>query len=228
MSSAVAEKANQRAMDLKKEEPVAPVNNFGTIGTISGIEPGDISMPYMYVVQSNSKNAQMEDGSKAKPGEFFHNTKKESYKEIKVLLAFAKKGKATKKDIKTGEETQVPAYRAVMLDVNSKESPFIMTFKGYNLWSGWKPYMSKLSAEGISNLDNVVVMTTVEQDTSYGSVVHVVNMEIGDKTTKEEKSLMADMVNRFSGVLNGKEEEEDVSGDEDISDLLKSIDGEVA
>jgi len=163
----------------------------------------------------------LESGEEAKPGELFHNTKNKAYKEMEVLVAFAKKGTAKKKDFNTGDETDVPAYRAVMLPLMNPYSPFVMTFKQMALWNGWKPYLSKLSADGITNMDHVVKMTTRKIDTNYNSVVYVPNLEIAVETTDEQRALIKDVFERFGGVLDNTEEIEDSVNEatEEISDL---------
>lgn len=210
----VAEKAKEKALAMKTgETKIARLpEGGGTIGTIMGIEPEDINMPYVYVVQANSKHALTESGKKVEAGKLFHGTKNKSYDSLEVLVAFAKKGKAVKKDYKSGEESEVPAYRAVMLPVDNLYSPFVMTFKEMGLWYGWKPYLSKLTAEGVTNLDRSVIITTDEKETAYGSTVYVPVIELGEPTTDEQKASMKSALERFGGAVD---QLRDVEGDEE-------------
>lgn len=218
----VSERAKEKALEMKKEKSVV-ADSKGVIGTISGIEPGDINMPYVYVVQKNSKNATLPDGKEATPGQYFHNTKRQAYNKMDVLIAFAKKGTAIKKNLQDKTETEVPAYRAVMLPVDNLHSPFIMTFKQMALWHGWKPYLSELSAKNVSNLTNAVVMTTDKVDTSYGSVVYVPSIKVGDKVTDEQINMIESVVIRFGGALDKAVDEDEETDEVDIDGLLKEI-----
>ena len=64
----------------------------GQLGTIFGIESGDIRIPYVYLVRSGTLSAKLADGSRAPVGSLFHSVKKEAVDKLEVLIAHASKG----------------------------------------------------------------------------------------------------------------------------------------
>lgn len=199
--------------------PTTTGKKGGQLGTIFGIEAGDIRIPYVYLVRSGTKNAKTPDNQRVAVGKLFHSVKKEAYDSLDVLVAHASKGIAidNKRDNNGNDvldhegnsvKTQSPCYRAIMLPVDTPSQPFMTTFKGYNLFTSWKNFISELASTGRTNLDVVVRMSSKEQDTNYG-YTQVLNLEIIREATEEERNLMLDASHSFGAVTAKAGDDED-------------------
>ena len=207
------------------------------LGTIFGIEAGDMRIPYVYLVRSGNRNAILEDDSKATVGFLYHATKKEQYESIEVLIAHASKGKSTSKKPDTGEVVTSACYRAIIVPLDDLNKPFMTTFKGVNLWDSWKNFISELAETNRSNLDVVVKMSSKMVDTNYGST-EAFELEIVGEATKEQSELMLEISNRFGGLTakiiddeDGEKVEEVVTtdvasdeftGEDPVADILET------
>lgn len=205
----VSEKAKEKSQELASKEETSLDRPGGGIRDIVGISPEDLNLPYVYVVRSNSKHAKLSDGSIAEAGTFYHSVRKSAKKEMEVIVVAAKKGTAINKELSTGIEKEVTAWRALMVTAGNMTSPFVMTFKQMNYWYGWKDLLSLLVAEGINDPKNVVLkMTAKEVTTQTGFTNNVPNFEIARETTKEEREMLGSLVDRFGGGLDSTLDED--------------------
>lgn len=186
----------------------------GQLGTIFGIEAGDIRIPYVYLIRSGAKNAILANGKRPTVGQLFHSTKKEAYDELDVLIAHASKGtsRETKQD---GSEEMVPCYRAIVIPVDDPTSVFMISFKGSNLYVSWKDFISELSAKGLTNLDVVVKLRSKEIETKYGMtnamelVISGEDGEIMQPATEEQREMMLSVSNKLGNqTMRARDEEE--------------------
>jgi hypothetical protein len=210
----------------KKEEQSL---SAGGLENIIGIEPEDLNMPYVYVVRASAKHAVKADGSKASEGSFFHNTKKKEYKELEVLIAYAKKGTTlqTKPD---GSTEEVKAWRTLMIPTDNLYSPFVMTFKGMNMWYGWKPFLSLLMAEGIKNPHvKVYKITSKDVTTQDGRAYPVPELTILRDSKKEELAAAKSILDRFGASIESVSDEDEPteSTEAEVEELVGDLDGKL-
>ena len=191
----------------------------GQLGTIFGIESGDIRIPYVYLVRSGTLSAKLADGSRAPVGSLFHSVKKEAVDKLEVLIAHASKGisREKKKDNlgnvvrdAHGDEVIVEAacYRAIVLPVKTPKQPFMISFKGFNLFSSWKDFISELASTGRTNLDVVVTLGSREQETNFG-YTQVFDLKITGAATEEQRELMLEASHSFGSVTQKAVDDED-------------------
>lgn len=221
----VAEKAKARAEEMKavakKEELSIAPQSGGAIGGIYGMTSEDVNLPFVYIVQDNSKHAELSDGSKAKTGLLFHSTRKVAYKDLEVIIVHAVKTKETKDAIYSDESEQKEetVWRVLMVTPTNLNSPFMMKFRGMGFWYGWKSFLSMLVDQRIGNAsDKVVSITTKEQSTQNNRVNFIPVFDLVRDTKGEERVLVKELSSRFS--VNAVETVEDINVDEvDFGDL---------
>jgi len=164
-----------------------------------GLTTDDLDMPYVYLVREGSKHALLKNGKKAEAGSYYHSAKKEAKTDLEVIVAVAVKGEGKKGGEGEGSEDMVTVWRTIMLPLDNMTSPFSMSFKGMNLWYGWKPLMNLLVAEQIDNLPGKVLklgfrMATTKTGNSY----EVPEISIVRDATKEELATAESAASRFS------------------------------
>lgn len=217
MSKTVAEKAKERAVAKKEEMSVAKSEPQGIVGIV-GLEQDDLNMPYVYLVRGNSKHAIKVDGKKASAGNYFHNVKKQEYKELEVIIAHAQKGKGPKS---SDDPTEVPVWRALCVATSNLYSPFVMTFKGMNHWYGWKPFVSLLMAEGISDVKSKVLkLTSKMASTSDGREYEVPVIEVVRDTKEDELVIAQSMVKRFAVTIESVGDEDSETVNDQLKDAI--------
>lgn len=197
--------------------PTAGQRNTSQLGTIFGIEAGDIRLPYFILVRANTKNAKLKDGSRPKLGSLFHSLTKEAFESIDVLVCHATKGLSPQKKLdEDGDEIKdsegnaitdmVTCYRALMVRVDEPTKPFVITFKGFNLYNSWREFISLIAGTGRTNLDVVVRIKSKDLETKRG-YTNVFDLEVVGETTEEQKNIIMQYSQRLGAVTSRMEAE---------------------
>ena len=210
----VAERAQDKAVELaqaKKEMETslaAPVSGQGIDG-LEGLEAEDVNVPYMYLVRVGAEHAVCANGQKAKPGTYFHSSEKKAYEDPEVVIAYARKIK--RDEFKDGERTgERETVWSVLVLMGEEMKPVKMTVSGYNMYTGWKDFTSKLIFEEIGSPYNVKVKLTSEEIlmTKRNKNILVNKFEILESTTEEERAKARSIGMQLSGVLGDTQEPE--------------------
>ena len=217
MKQTVAEKAKDKALTMKKEETLnipAIATKKVFISNIIGIEPEDINLPYVYIVQDRAKHAVLENGEKATPGRFFHGIKKKQFTNMEVIIMYAKKGTAVFTEKINGVDTEVEkrVWRTLMVSTTNLYEPFSFTFKGMNMYYGWKPFLSIIATdpEIKGNPHNIVVkLTSKEMETQTGYSSYVANFEIVRETSDDEKAIAVSFGDKYSPMMEVVRDEDE-------------------
>lgn len=199
-----------KAVAKKEESALAPAG--GGIEGIVGMTNEDVNMPYMYLVRSKSEHAVLKDGTQAKAGTYYHSVKKTAEAEMEVVIARAVKGEVKKGD-DFGDE-MVPAWKVLMLPAGNLTQPFGFTFKGMNLWYGWKPFLTELLTEGIPSVKSKVVkMTHRVVTTKNGKNFEVPVFTIVGDANEDQLNAASALASRFEG----EDELDEPDGSEDVA-----------
>ncbi len=230
-------------MDTKLQKPhtsdvvKSNAQRGNALGTIFGLEAGDVRLPYVYLIRANTKNARLADGKRPPVNTLFHSLKKESYEYLDVLIAHATKGTSPQRRLDEDGDEMTDAegnalidnktcFRALILPVDNPAQPFVTTFKGWNLFTSWREFVSLLASTGRTNLDVVVRMTSKEQENKRG-FTQVFDMQILREATAEERETMLKASNSLGSVtaraVDGEDEADDAITTEatSVDEILK-------
>jgi len=222
MVKAKESKEAKEAAKKEMETSLAPVSGQGTDG-LEGLEAEDVNVPYLYLVREGAQHAVCADGKKAAPGTYFHSLEKKAYKDPEVIIAYAKKVQRNRYE--DGEDTgDKETVWALLLLLGKELAPIKMTVSGYNMYSGWKDFTSKLIFEKIGSPYNVrVKLTTAEVlMVKRGKNILVNKFEVVRPTTDDEKMKASDVAMKLSSILG---DAPDPEVQEDSEGYRKTVQG---
>jgi len=183
------------------EESLAPISGQGIDG-LEGLGAEDVNVPYLYLVREGATHAVCATGDKAKPGTYFHTLEKKAYKDPEVIIAYAKKVQRNKyvDGVDTGEKETV---WALLLLLGKELAPIKMSVSGYNMYSGWKDFTSKLIFEKIGSPYNVRVKLTTDKVMMVKRKKNILvnRFEVVRPTNDDERMKASDVAMKLSSIL---------------------------
>lgn len=207
--------------DITKTQPMDlsrnPVDKFNGIDGLSGVEPEDIQLPSLYVVQANAKagSTNLIGGGVAKPGKLYASDEMREYDSLDVVIVSAVKGK--KIDSKTGEPYSL--WRVILFPFADPMNPKVIYCKRTADWAGWRPFFNNLPSLGVKGLYEKIVRITPRQDSNKGGKQYYVPEFIIVGDTPEELANYAKVAGKKLSTLRDSEIDEDEN--DDLTGVLK-------
>ena len=191
---------------ISKVENKLSTIQAGGLG-IMGLEEEDASIlpiPFVRVVQGQSKDTTMKDGKEAPEGYFFFNDTREAVKDLNFAII---KSKVVLVDFeRDGEVKRVPQRKILGMTLDTKKL-FILTIS-VGSFSNYGRLVAEMKQNKITEVwANLVTATSKKTENDKGKFF-VVEFALGEKLTNEDRVEMGLAFEQYKRIFEKKEVEE--------------------
>lgn len=194
---------------IKQETTLATPVQVSGIG-IQGLEEEDMSIlpiPFVRVVQGQSKDVKTKEGKEAPEGSFFFNDTKEAFPELIFCILKSKVIVQEMDDISTpGKKKMVTQRRVLGMTMDTKKL-FILTLSIAS-FANYGRLVAEMKQNKVAAVwDHVITATTEKTENDKGKF-YIVNFSLGEATNEEDRIEMGLSFEQYKKVFEKKEEEE--------------------
>lgn len=169
---------------------------------IQGLEEEDTSIlpiPFVRLVQGQSKKVKMKDGKEAPEGWFFWDDTKEAIPELHMAILKSKVVATVFEDPTTGKPKTVNQRKIVFVSLDSKKVGMLtistMSFSRYGR------LIAEMKQNNVTEVWSHIIRATSEKTENDKGKFQVVNFEFGEALTEEDKIEMGLVYEQFKHIF---------------------------
>lgn len=198
------EKAKE-IVETKKQELAVPSTGLG----IQGLEEEDASIlpiPFVRVVQGQSKDTKMKDGKDAPEGSFFFGDTREAFTKLNFCILKSKIVTTVFKDPNTGADKPTAQRKILGITMDTKKV-FMLTISVMSFME-YGRLVAEMKQNKITEAWSHIITATTEKRENDKGKFQVVMFKLGEELTKEDRIEMGLAYEQFKKVFE-KEAVED-------------------
>ena len=196
------------AIAAKEDKDLALPRVAGGLG-IRGLEEEDASIlpiPFVRVVQGQSKDVKTKDGTEALEGSFFFGDTRESFKDLTFCILKSKVVVTEMDDIANPGKKKMVTQRKILGITMDTKKLFMLTIS-VTSFASYGRLIAEMKQNKVVNVwDRMVTATTEKQENDKGKFF-VVNFALGEALTAEDTIELGFEFEQYKKVLEKKEED---------------------
>lgn len=193
---------DEKAIVSAKPQGLAVVKGLG----IQGLEEEDASIlpiPFVRVVQGQSKDTKMKDGKDAPEGTFFFGDTREAFPELNFCILKSKVVTTVFKDPNTGADKPTPQRKILGITMDTKKV-FMLTISVMSFME-YGRLVAEMKQNKITEAWSHIITATTEKRENDKGKFQVVVFKLGEKLTKEDETEMGLAYEQFKRVFEKDE-----------------------
>lgn len=206
----VEELKKEKTMIVKDEHVQALARPIVTTGLgIRGLEdedPSILPIPFVRVVQGQSKDTKMKDGKDAPEGHFFFNDTREAVETLTFCLL---KSKVIVVNFERDGEIKPTTQRKILGVTMDTKKVFMLTIS-IGSFANYGRLVAEMKTNKITDAwSHMITAKTVKTENEKGKF-YTVEFTLGEELTKEDKEEMGLSFEQFKNIFEKKEEATDM------------------
>ena len=193
------------AIAAKEDKDLALPRVAGGLG-IRGLEEEDASIlpiPFVRVVQGQSKDTKTKDGKDAPEGHFFFNDTREAFSELTFCIL---KSKVVVTEFER-DGVKKPTTQRKILGITMDTKKIFMLTISVTSFSNYGRLIAEMKQNKVVNVWDHMVTTTTEKQENEKGKFFVVNFALGEALTADDTIELGLEFEQHKKVLEKKEEE---------------------
>lgn len=199
------DKAKEIVEQKKQQEALGSTRPLGGSLGIQGLEEEDASIlpiPFVRVVQGQSKDVKTKDGKEAPEGSFFFGDTREAVSELTFVILKSKVVTTMFKDANTGADKPTAQRKVLGMTMDTKKV-FLLTLATTS-FSRYGRLIAEMKQNKVSAVWDYMVTATTEKTENEKGKFWVVNFALGDVLNQEDQQEMGLAFEEYKRVLEDK------------------------